>query len=379
MNPWRPGLPLDDLAWFLESAPELRAKLEEWVNCYQPESPAESALIENTFLSLVQGRRVLEAQTELVNHQVRTARRRFDLEQEDQVEEARRLFATDPARAVLLLKRTAMGCRWMIGRYLRLKALFEKDGTLYGDDRSELIQLHGEEAYSDTLFKSEGAYLTWLYCLVSQPEPEEEAIAEMGSETRMPVSLRDRKTETWLPPRPCCQELLREQIETALAALRQREAHLRVHFEEPERASAERRAQVLAGAEAAQLERAIRLHALSFQRSYNALVQRRLDGVHQSRLGHLTSGHDPAPSTGPAADPRAPEAERKATAAAEARQRAAEAVAPTLASGIGAPIFRGDHFLKVIAEQGWIVLHQRMDQQAKPEDPSGAPRTPHNT
>ena len=29
MNPWRPGLPLDDLARFLESAPELRAKLEK--------------------------------------------------------------------------------------------------------------------------------------------------------------------------------------------------------------------------------------------------------------------------------------------------------------------------------------------------------------
>src|SRR5262249_48330974 len=133
-----------------------------------------------------------------------------------------------------------------------------------------LINLNGIEAYPDTLVNSEGAYLIWLYCLLAQPEPAEDAIAEMGSEARLPESLRDRGIETWMLPRPCCQELLRQQIDTALAELREREEHLRVHVEEPERADAERRAQVLAGADAVPLQRAMRLHELSFQRSYTA-------------------------------------------------------------------------------------------------------------
>src|SRR5262249_53609508 len=114
MNTVPPSLRIQDLALLLETIPDLQAQWDEWLAFCQPASPGERALAENAFLSLVQGRRVLEAQTETLNHQIRTARRRLDLAQEDQVEEARTLFKSDPARAVLLLKRTAMGCRWMI-------------------------------------------------------------------------------------------------------------------------------------------------------------------------------------------------------------------------------------------------------------------------
>src|SRR5262249_48631923 len=159
----------------------LQAELDQWLAFYQPASPGARAQLETAFFSLVQQRRVHDAQAAAVDHQIRTARQRLDFAQEDQVEAARKLFATDPARGVLLRRRTALGCRWMISRYIRLKSLLDKDGTLYGADRNELINMNGCEAYTYTLVNSEGAYLLWLYCLLAQPEPAEDAIAEMGS------------------------------------------------------------------------------------------------------------------------------------------------------------------------------------------------------
>src|SRR5262249_38416649 len=150
MNSLPPSLPIESLASLLETATDLQAERDEWLDFYQPASPGERAQLETAFFSLVQQRRVLDAQTETINHQIRTARHRFDIEQEARVEAARKLFATDPARAALLLRRTAMGCRWMISRYIRLQSLLAGDGTLYGADRDELINLHGEEAFPDT-------------------------------------------------------------------------------------------------------------------------------------------------------------------------------------------------------------------------------------
>jgi hypothetical protein len=351
----------ENLDALLNGTPGLGASLQEWLDFYEPASPGEHVLIEHVVYAIEERQRVLVAQAATLKLAIRTVRRRFEIEQEDQVEEARNLFATDPARAVLLLRRTALGCRWMISRLSRLQSLLEQDGTLYGNDRNELIELHGAEAYSDTLFRSEGAYLTWLYCLLAEPAPAEEAIAEMGGELRLPVSLRDRETKTWLPPGKVCRELLREQVAEALAGLRQREEHLRLTVEEPARASAEQQAQVLARSEAARFEPALRLHTQNLHRA--------LRGFHQLRDKPGPAGRgSPAPPRG-----SRPQSNRRSVEGVIAGpdgpacpvRRAAPAPAPAVpsdrdppappapspADGIGAPIFRGDRFLEVIAEQ----------------------------
>src|SRR5437868_197958 len=83
MNSCKLGLRIENFALLSEHAPELRERLDEWLGFYKPASPGERELLELAVMASVGGRRSLDAQTEARNKQIRTARIRFDREQED--------------------------------------------------------------------------------------------------------------------------------------------------------------------------------------------------------------------------------------------------------------------------------------------------------
>ena len=91
------------------------------------------------------------------------------------------MLETQPGAAVVGLKRSALGVRFLIGRWERLLGLIQEEGTLYGNDRNEAINYQGAKASNpEDLFQSEGAYLTYLYCLMCQPEPKDEHVRGHG-------------------------------------------------------------------------------------------------------------------------------------------------------------------------------------------------------
>ena len=61
----------------------------------------------------------------------------------------------------------------------------------------------------ENLYESEGAYLTWLYCLMAQPEPKDADFVNIGAERFMPAGLNDRKIHLWLGDGELCRKLLR--------------------------------------------------------------------------------------------------------------------------------------------------------------------------
>ena len=131
---------------------------------------------------------------------------------------------TEPGLAVVGLKRSALGVRFLIGRWERLLRLIKEEGTLYGNDRNEAIHYQGARCTTpEDLFQSEGAYLTWLYCLMCQPHPKNEQFVALGNERWMPAGLMDRGPEQWLGTAPQCRKLLLELAERELAYLRPRE------------------------------------------------------------------------------------------------------------------------------------------------------------
>ena len=273
MSFFRERFPIEKYALLTESAPELGARLDEWLSFYRPSTPGERELMEFAVMASVQRRRVLAHQTEVVNHEIRTARYRHDCKQEDEVEHCKGMLTTDPARAVLGLKRSALGCRFLIQRWERLQTLMADEGTWYGNDRNEAIQYQGAIASRDRLVESEAAYLTWLYCLMAQPNPKDAHIAAMGP--LMPEALNIRETLHWFPARSVCRQLLKALAERELAAVRLREEVLRIAYEEPGREGAEARSQVLEGKLGAQLLRHARIHELQFLAAYKEFLKGR--------------------------------------------------------------------------------------------------------
>jgi hypothetical protein len=370
--PRRHRFRIDEYALLTENAPKLRERLEEWYEYYQPTTPGECELIDMAVMASTQWRRVLACKTALVNEGIRTALFAFDCAQEDEVERYRAMLTTQPGRAVLGLKRSALGVRFLIQRWERLAQLLRDEGTWYGNDRNEAIHYQGARATpAESLFDSEGAFLTWIYCLMAQPEAKDQDFIALGNERVMPAALKDRKTEHWLPLRPMCQQLLEDLVARELAFLRPREEQLRRAYEEPARDSAEIRKQVLAGPDGALLLRHERAHEHQYHCAYQAFIKGRQQ---TARTGLLPGQPQPAlhgrattADTGVDPDPER-ELDPDSVSVEQARLRRkqhADAVAPGVGNGIGASIVAGDFMREATMATG--LTGEEIERRAREE------------
>jgi hypothetical protein len=343
-------LQIENYALLTESATDLRARLQEWYVYYVPPSPGICDLMEMAVMSSIQWRRVLGHTTEVVNHRIRTAFHDFNCAEEDQVQYYRTMLATSPGAAILGLKRSALGCRYLITRWERLESLLLRDGCWHGGDRNEAINLQGARADPpERLSESEAAYLTALYCLMTAPNTKDAQFAAIGQQSWTPSALYDREPRDWLGETPVCRKILFDMVQSELKELRQREHVLRTNYEEPARDGAELRRQVLTTPEGTLLLRHARTHEQTFQRAYGAMIKGWFQSLKTGLAPGAPSQEAAEPTDEQAGTAAARQSDRGAVAAAQAeRKRAAAAVAPGAGNGIGAPAGKADAWVDVV-------------------------------
>jgi hypothetical protein len=376
MNACQHGLCIKDIAILSEHVGDLTAKLQEWFDFYKPVSPGERELCETAFVGSLQKKRVLATQASRINSKISNARVMYDRAQEDALEKARELFATSPGLAMVQVKRLAVGCRWLLGRFQRLADIVKRDGYLAGSDRDELISYMGGEPNIDRLVYGDGAYMTWFSCEWSRPEPDKEKMQMLVGPECQPESIRGRDQRTWFGPRPFHRYVIEQMIEEQIAELTRREHDLRVNEEDVERDRAEKNAAALTDADGPVLQRYYHMHNMDFTRAYDRLVKGkeltartgRIPGEPTETVGGATEtaaaqneangasqddvNPDPKPASSVTDDPNStPESSPEESAA--RRREAAEALAPSEANGIGAPIFNGDRFITVLTDSQW--------------------------
>jgi hypothetical protein len=275
------GLDPEALALPDEAPDDGRAELACWLAEFPPADRLEHNLVEQLAVAALEKKRARRVRTALLAEKVRTAAYRFDEANRQQVQRYEKMLITSPAEAVAGLASFAAGTRHLIGRWERLKAVFALEQTWYGQDRDEAMRLQGVRPGKEHLAESETAYVTYLYCLMAQPDPRplEMELREIGLPELMPKTFQDHAIADWLPPHARCRELLVELIEHELTALRAREAWLSTNIEEPARRAALERARVLEGSELAVL-RNEQIHDQLFHRAYQAL--RRSHGQRRS-------------------------------------------------------------------------------------------------
>jgi hypothetical protein len=252
-------------------------KHEEWSHFFDPASPLERGLIAHALQAEEDRSECVRVRATLRAEAVRTADRYYEEAEEDAVDGFRRMLDGDPWAAVVGLKRSAAGCRWLIARWEHLEQALASGGTWYGCDRIEAIQLQGLSAMVDDLYISEAAYLTWLHCLAAQPNPKDRDIALVLDRRVMPKAFQDRDVEVWPGDAATSRAALAAIVARELPALRAREAMLRVKYEEP--AGAEVKEQALARLarrkDEVALLRAQRSHEQAFERASRALLKAR--------------------------------------------------------------------------------------------------------
>jgi hypothetical protein len=174
------------------------------------------------------------------------------------------------------LKRSALGVRYLIARWERLAQRLSEEGTWYGLDRSEAIQLQGYSAAVENIYFAEPAWETWRDCLAAQPNPKVPDIELICALDVVPKGIQDRDVVLWRPDPEQCRGRLRALVEGALPALRALEARLRVEEEEPELAAARDTAMAHTDKKHSHLIKALRSHTLSRDQARRALARRGL-------------------------------------------------------------------------------------------------------
>jgi hypothetical protein len=255
----------------------LQSTLNEWNRAYSPSSPIERDLIDHALQAQRDRDECLRIRATLRAETLRTADRYWDEAQEDEVARLRRMFNVSPYRAMVGLKRSAAGCRFLIARWEHLEKSLAEHGTWYGAERIEAIQLQGLSALVDDLYLDEDAYMTWVHCLAAQPNPKQRDIDLILARDVMPKSIQDRDLEVWPRDPAESRRALAAIVARELPALRVREELLRVRYEEPARAEAKEQAlaRLAVRTEEIALLRAQRSHEQAYQRATRALLQAR--------------------------------------------------------------------------------------------------------
>jgi hypothetical protein len=266
-----PGLWIEGLALGTERPEALRERLEDAYATYAPGSLTEVALVDQAVVAQLEIERCHRRRVVLRAARVRTALRDFDRAQEDEVVRLSRMLDGDPWAAVVGLKRFAAGVRFLIERWEHLGHRLEQDGSLYGADRIEAIQLQGLSAMVDDLYISEQAYWTWVWALAAQPNPKERDIALVLDRHNMPKRLQDMDNPVWRPDPEESRAKLRALVAEALPPLRALEVQLATEYDEPARAEAVERALARVDKDEQQLLRELRSHERSLQQAHKAL------------------------------------------------------------------------------------------------------------
>jgi hypothetical protein len=265
-----------DAAFFLDDTTIDRARLEEWCRPGTTITPMVRGLIAQALFALDEAERckrllaVLRAETE------RTAEIRWHQAREDKVTYYLRIFNQDVPLALSGLKRCAGGVRYLIRRWNEISDNLSKEGTLYGADRIECIQMQGYSAVIDYLYVSPAAWETFRDCLACQPNPKPHDIETICAPDVVPKPIVDRELPLWRPDPEVARARLRAIVDRELPPLLALEAELRTHYEEPALAAAKALALAQLTREEAELRRALRSHEAAFLKATTAL--RKLPG-----------------------------------------------------------------------------------------------------
>jgi hypothetical protein len=128
---------------------EVQATRAEWFQFFKPRDPLQRANVERGLDAEVLRRRCTRYYTATMDRQVRNAKRRFDAAQKRRVLQFAARLKIDPKMAVLLLKESAAGCRYLIKYWKSICIQFDRGELWFSesqcDDALRLLGYQPEE------------------------------------------------------------------------------------------------------------------------------------------------------------------------------------------------------------------------------------------
>src|SRR4051812_31964420 len=242
MNACKHGMCARKVSLPHEDPEAVEKRLGQWTESCQPADAMELYLVEQAGRASLSLDRCRDQHTALLAKQVREAPHEWERAKQDEVERLRELLVDDPAAAVRELRRSAHGCRWLLGRWYELDKILVRDGRWCGPERDEATRLLGHRPEVDRIVESEVTFTTRLFNLLCHPSPSPVAIEWLCDPARRPESLQWAYCVDRLPGRAECMRALRDTIAGEVVALEELEERLRTELDEPDLAEAATRA-----------------------------------------------------------------------------------------------------------------------------------------
>ena len=123
---------------------ELTALFDQLCDACEPADEGEIGRLRLALSHLRTARRERRHLIEMIEEIVIIESKNFwwDLQQ-GKVQRSTALLVTEPARAVVELKRCALGCLWLIDCWLGLESLLERESASPGADRGQALRVVG--------------------------------------------------------------------------------------------------------------------------------------------------------------------------------------------------------------------------------------------
>jgi hypothetical protein len=228
--------------------------------------------VEQAIVARIEIERLQQVRATLRADAIRTADRDWQWLREDECDYYVRMFNTSPHIAMIGLKRSGPGLRYLIRRWTEISTSLSHEGTLYGADRVELIQMRGDSAVIENLYFSEQAWEAFRDCLAAAPNPNPRDIEMICAPDVVPRSIQDRGLPLWRPDPEECRARLRAIVDRELSAAVALEARFRADYEEPSRAAAREQALARFEKENRHLLQTLRSHERSLSDAHRALA-----------------------------------------------------------------------------------------------------------
>jgi hypothetical protein len=307
---------------------------DDWMRFFRPVDPMQRANVERGIHASVlqkRGERFYEA---ALQKQIREARHRRRARQSRIVAAQAARLRSEPEMAVLLLKESASGCRYLIKYWNSICIQFDRGEHWFSqsqcDDALRLLGLQPDDG------KDPNVYNFRMMNYGATPGANEPGWAWWLARERIPDEvLRSLDGQMLLPEE--CRDTLRNIVTKEREALAALEIKLRSEIEAPNHDEAPERATILKGTDGALYDRYFRTQTAAYHKATKAIRE-----LHEKPLEPAPpDGPDPDPHEGAPGDAAAAEPTREppvvAAAAPEPTRADSRLIVPTSATGPVAP------------------------------------------
>jgi hypothetical protein len=222
MSSLRHGMRAEALILPTENAAALGARHDEYLEWYQPQSPAAYYYLDMMITAERLKDRCEAAHDAALASNSDDVNGAFEQARSEMVAAQAALLETQPPEGVAALKRSSEGCAYLAQGLSEAAAMLASDGSWPLEVAAQVVHHFGAFSDPERIGGNETGYRLFVYNLHCRPHDPAalQALAHLSAPARRPAVLRAVDLGRWIPSPEVCRQWLQELLTAEAASLR---------------------------------------------------------------------------------------------------------------------------------------------------------------